>query len=108
MIVRNEAKIIRRCLDSVRPLLSHWCICDTGSTDDTEEILRQELFTLPGRLYNDPWVNFGHNRSLSMERARGTADYHLLLDADMVLHPHRELPDLTADQYLIRDRKSVV
>ena len=32
MIVKNEAHVIRRCLDSVRPFVSHWVIVDTGST----------------------------------------------------------------------------
>jgi tetratricopeptide (TPR) repeat protein len=40
---------------------------------------------IPGKVYRDDWVSFGHNRTLAMQRARGTTDYHLLLDADMVL-----------------------
>ena len=35
MIVKNEAHVIRRCLDSVRPHITHWVIVDTGSTDRT-------------------------------------------------------------------------
>ena len=102
MIVRNEAKVIGRCLESVKHLLSYWSICDTGSTDSTEKVIRETLAGIPGEFHRDPWVNFGHNRSLSMDRARGKADYHLLLDADMVLNQKAELPPLTADQYLIR------
>jgi glycosyltransferase involved in cell wall biosynthesis len=87
MIVRNEAAVIERCLGSVKSFLSHWTICDTGSTDGTPEIIERffALAGIPGKLYRDEWVNFGHNRTLAMQRAKGTADYHLLLDADMVL-----------------------
>lgn len=87
MIVRNEAAVISRCLESVRPYISHWTICDTGSTDRTPELIEEFMAEagIPGKLYRDAWINFGHNRSLSVERARGTADYHLLLDADMIL-----------------------
>ena len=43
MIVKNESKIITRLLKSVLPLIDSYCICDTGSTDNTIEII-QEFF----------------------------------------------------------------
>ena len=33
MIVRNEEKVLTRCLDSVRGIADEICITDTGSTD---------------------------------------------------------------------------
>jgi hypothetical protein len=41
------------------------------------------LAGVPGTLYRDEWVNFGHNRSLAFARARGTADWLIASDADM-------------------------
>src|SRR5438105_985796 len=103
MIVKNEAAAIRRCLDSVRPFIHHWVICDTGSTDDTKEIIRQTLKDVPGTLYEDPWVNFGHNRTLAIKRAKGKADYHLLMNADETLHCEVEFRDcLEQDAYYVR------
>lgn len=104
MIVRNEAAVIQRCLDSVRPYIIHWTVCDTGSEDGTPEIVAKELEGIPGKLYREPWLNFGHNRSSALQRGRGTADYHLLIDADMALNvdPITFVScDLTADAYLI-------
>jgi glycosyltransferase involved in cell wall biosynthesis len=103
MIVRNEAAVIKRCLDSVKGIISHWIICDTGSTDDTRKVVLEELNGIPGTLYDDPWVDYGHNRSLAIARARGKADYHLHLDADETLHFDRDFRDeLDQEAYLVR------
>ena len=44
MIVKNESKVIRRLLESALPIIDSYCICDTGSTDDTKEIIRGDCF----------------------------------------------------------------
>ncbi|MFB7588369.1 glycosyltransferase [Streptomyces sp. NPDC056169] len=107
MIVKNESKVIERCLASVRGLVDTWVITDTGSTDGTQDLIRSALAGIPGELREEPWVNFGHNRSLNIARARGRADYLLLLDADHVLRQDGPLPELTADAYMIRHEGSL-
>lgn len=102
MIVKDEAKVIRRCLDSVRPFIDAWAIVDTGSSDGTQELVRELLADLPGALIERPWRDFGHNRTEALEHARGRADYLLIIDADEVLLPAEgfRLPELTADAYM--------
>ncbi|MCX4787433.1 MULTISPECIES: glycosyltransferase [unclassified Streptomyces] len=102
MIVKNEAAVIERCLTSVRNLIDTWVISDTGSTDGTQQLIRNALDGLPGELHEEPWVNFGHNRTLNIEHAHGKADYLLLLDADLVIRREGPLPPLTADSYMLR------
>jgi len=86
MIVRNEAHVIKRCLDSVRPWIDHWIVCDTGSTDGTQEVVWQALKDIPGELHQREWVNFGHNRTESLQYGEKTGtDYLLWIDADEVL-----------------------
>jgi glycosyltransferase involved in cell wall biosynthesis len=101
MIVKNEAHVIRRCLDSVLPLIDTWIIVDTGSTDGTQDVIREHLRGLPGELVERPWVNFAANRSEALQLARGRADYVFVLDADetVELDPGFVLPALTADSY---------
>jgi tetratricopeptide (TPR) repeat protein len=102
MIVKNEAAVIERCLTSVRGLIDSWVISDTGSTDGTQQLIRSTLASVPGELHEEPWTDFGHNRSLNIARALGKADYLLLLDADHALRRTGPLPALTADSYLLR------
>ncbi|MGW1890539.1 glycosyltransferase [Streptomyces sp. NPDC002004] len=102
MIVKNESRVIERCLASVRDLVDHWVISDTGSTDGTQDLVRTALDGIPGKLHEEPWTDFGHNRTLTLAHARGTSDYLLLIDADMVVRREGPLPALTADSYLLR------
>ena len=85
MIVKNEAKIIERCINSVYDLIDSWCIVDTGSTDGTQELIKKLLKDKPGELLEKPWVNFGYNRNEALQHARKWGDWILLTDADMVL-----------------------
>ena len=106
MIVKNESRVIRRCLDSVLPFIHHWVIVDTGSTDGTQDIIRRHLAELPGELHERPWKNFGHNRSEGLDLARGKADYILIMDADEVFEVPAgfRLPTLEDEQYMILHR----
>lgn len=102
MIVKNEAHVIERCLASVRDLIDTWVISDTGSSDGTQQLIRAALDGIPGELHEEPWADFGHNRTLNIRHAHAKADYLLLLDADLVIHRQGPLPPLTADSYLLR------
>src|SRR6185369_17288555 len=110
MIVRNEAPIIERCLNSVLKLIDHWVIVDTGSTDGTQQLIQHCLHNVPGELIERPWVNFAHNRSEALELALGKSDYVLVIDADDVVLPDQdfELPSLTHDAYYLNIRSGPV
>ena len=111
MIVKNESKIIERCLKSVYHLIDSWCIVDTGSTDGTQEIIKNFLKDKPGKLIERPWVNFGHNRNEALEFASSMGDWILLTDADMVLIDNgfsKDELDINIDGYdVIQDNHGV-
>lgn len=100
MIVKNEHHVITRCLATVKPLIDYWVIVDTGSTDGTQDIIKEYMKGIPGELHEHPWVNFAHNRNQALNYAKG--DYVLIIDADEMLEypPDFKLPPLTADAYL--------
>jgi tetratricopeptide (TPR) repeat protein len=87
MIVKNESKIITRLFDSVSKIIDCYCICDTGSTDDTVKIITEYFNNknIPGKIVFEPFKNFCHNRTFALNSCIGMSDFTLLLDADMIL-----------------------
>ena len=103
LMIKNEEKIIARCIQSMEKHVDAFCICDTGSTDNTIKKIH-EYFAQPSRsvnesakcykIYEYPWKNFGESRSESFHCCRKYANdlgwdwsntYALVLDADMQL-----------------------
>jgi len=87
MIVKNESRIIRRLFDSVISIIDTYCICDTGSTDNTIQII-EEYFNekgIHGKIVKEPFKDFSYNRNFALQNCIGMSDYILLLDADMIL-----------------------
>ena len=113
MIVKDEAKIIERCLAAAAPHIDSWAICDTGSSDSTVELI-EEFFRqrgIPGVLARTTFRNFeqARNEALAVaEQSAVPADYLLLCDADMELVV--EDPDfrsgLSEDAYSLLQRMS--
>ena len=103
MIVKNESKIITRLLTTVLPIIDTYCICDTGSTDMTKEIIKEffDMRCIEGKIIEEQFKNFGHNRTVALNAAKEMADYLLFLDADMklVIDPKFDKSKLTADVY---------
>lgn len=115
MIVKNEGAIIQRLMRSCLGIVSGFCICDTGSTDDTVAKVSQcaESANLPCAVPRHKWKNFGVNRSLSFAEGVKFCDaqgwdrsrtFGLLLDGDMILKPQASAEAITAS---IRNKKGV-
>ena len=104
MIVKNESKIIIRLLESVYTMIDCYCISDTGSTDNTIDLINDffKSKNMVGKVLKEPFINFEHNRNVALEACFGMSDYILLLDADMIMvkNPHYKL-ELTLDAYYI-------
>jgi len=104
MIVKNESAIITRLFDSIISIIDTYCICDTGSTDNTVDIIEKYFNdrSIKGKIVREPFKNFEYNRTISIQHCTGLSDYILLLDADMTLTINNfNKDDLDADIYSI-------
>ena len=77
MIVKNEAQTLGPCLQSVSGIVSQIVVADTGSTDSTADIARQNGATV----ISIPWRNhFANARNAALDLMQ--TDWVLVLDAD--------------------------
>ena len=104
MIVKNEKHIIKETLDNLKKYInfSYWVISDTGSTDGTQEFIKEYFMekNIPGELFRDEWQDFAYNRNKAIEYAFNKSDYLFFFDADDLIHGDFKLPDtLCKDAY---------
>lgn len=76
MIVKDEAKTLRACLESVRAIVDEFIVVDTGSTDGTQDIIREYA----GQVRELPFIDFVTTKNAAL--ALATGDYILFMDAD--------------------------
>lgn len=80
LIVKNEEKVLKRCLSCVKNFADEIIVVDTGSTDKTKEIAKTET----ENVYDFKWVNdFSEARNFSFSKA--TCDFVMWVDADDVI-----------------------
>ena len=81
MIVKNESKVLGRCLDSIADLMDEIIIVDTGSTDDTKVIAK----SYTNKVYDFKWTgDFSQARNYAFSLCN--CDYIYSADADEVLY----------------------
>ena len=97
MIVKNEAHIIKETFDNILKYipLSYWVISDTGSTDGTQQVIKDYFKSknIDGELFEDEWRDFGYNRTLALQHANKKTDYLFIFDADDSIHGNFKLPE---------------
>ena len=80
MIVKDEEKVLSRCLDSIADFVDEIVIVDTGSIDKTKEIARKYT----DKIYDFEWIDdFSAARNFAFSHA--TMDYVMTMDADEIL-----------------------
>ncbi len=94
MIVKNEEKNLKACLESVKDIADEIIVVDTGSTDKTKQIAKK----FNAKVLDFEWINdFAAARNESIRYA--TKDWILVLDADEILDEQnkKEVKELVKD-----------
>jgi len=107
MIVKNEAPNIQECLESVAPYIDYYVIADTGSIDNTKEIIKNffDSKNIPGEILDHAWEDFGTNRSKVLTNCHGKTKWALMIDADDYIKgtlPSVDTFDDNLDGYVVK------
>ena len=92
-IVKNEEKNIINSLNSIKDIADEIVIVDTGSTDNTKDLIRQWGGNV--KLLEMEWVDFACCRNYSMDNCTG--DYIFIIDADETLRDPEAVKRLMSD-----------
>lgn len=96
MIVKNEAAVLERCLNSLVGIPDEIVIVDTGSSDETKNIARRYTH----KVYDFPWVDdFAAARNFSLSKA--SCEYIYVADADEVLDRENRVRFIELKQALL-------
>ena len=108
---KNEEHCIKETLESIYKYIDYWIVCDTGSTDNTCNIVK-DFFkekNIPGELFIDPWIGFDHNKTLLFDRCFEKSDYILHLDADdLLIGDFKFNPNEIKDTYYVSTKRGIL
>ena len=84
MIVKDESHIIHEVLKSTLGLIDTYVIVDTGSSDNTIQIINDfyAKTDVKGHVFERSWKGFGKSRSEALALCDDYMDYILMIDAD--------------------------
>jgi tetratricopeptide (TPR) repeat protein len=121
LMIKNESKIIERCIGRALEHVDAISILDTGSTDNTVEVCNTFLKTSgkPFKVSVEPFKNFGYNRTVSFQKAQelckelgwdANITYAMAVDADMIIKPSPAFKDykLTVPGYNVIQQNSAL
>lgn len=109
-IMKNEAHVITRMLNSIKPIVDIVCLVDTGSTDNTIEVVKNwgTENNIETHVFERAFDNFENSRNYSIQMARevtkdrGNDYWGFWLDADEILEiqPHFNKNAIDKDLYM--------
>jgi predicted O-methyltransferase YrrM len=101
IMVKNGGAQFEDVLTKNLSLIDRWTILDTGSTDNTVEIINKVLVGKKrGELFQEPFINFRDSRNRCLDLAGTACKYILMLDDTYVIEGDLRgfLNDVRGDQ----------
>ena len=111
-IMKNESHVAKRMLDSIKPIVDGICVIDTGSTDDSIEVVRKwgEDNGVETYVFEKPFDSFEKCRNFSFDKAKemflskndGNTYYNFWLDFDeqLIIDPKFNKNSINKDLYM--------
>ena len=102
IMVKNAGPQFESMLTDNLPLVDRWTVLDTGSTDDTVNIVKKVMVgKKKGELYEEPFINFRDSRNRLLNLAGKECKYTLMLDDTYVIKGtlRQFLDTVRGDQY---------
>lgn len=102
IMVKNAGPQFEKMLTDNLPIIDRWTILDTGSTDDTINIINKVLVgKKDGNLYQEPFINFRDSRNRLLDLAGTSCKFNLMLDDTYVVQGDLRafLTEVRGDQY---------
>jgi len=112
-IMKNESHVALRMLNSIKNIVDGICVIDTGSTDNSIEIVKNwgKENNIETYVFERPFDNFENSRNYSFEKAReiflaksdGNTYYNFWLDFDeeLIIEPKFNKNTITKDLYML-------
>ena len=86
IMVKNGGDTFEQVLTENLPYIDKWTILDTGSIDNTIDIINKVLVNKKkGNLYQEPFINFRESRNRCLDLAGKSCKYTIMLDDTYIL-----------------------
>lgn len=86
IMVKDAGDIFEKMLLGNLDIIDRWTILDTGSTDNTLDIINNVLVgKKDGNLYQEPFINFRDSRNRLLDLAGNSCKYNIMLDDTYVV-----------------------
>jgi hypothetical protein len=102
IMVKNAGPQFEKMLTDNLPIIDKWTILDTGSTDETINIINKVLVgKKDGNLYQEPFINFRDSRNRLLDLAGTSCKFNIMLDDTYVIKGDLRsfLTEVRGDQY---------
>jgi len=84
-MVKDAGDDFKSILESNLPFIDQYTILDTGSSDNTVNIIKETLKNKEGVLYQEPFINFRDSRNRLIELSGHKCVFNIMLDDTYIL-----------------------
>jgi glycosyltransferase involved in cell wall biosynthesis len=85
IMVKDAGEGFKEILRQNLPYVDYWTFLDTGSTDGTVATIEEVMKSKPGKLYQEPFINFRDSRNRLLDLAGEKCVFNVMLDDTYVL-----------------------